>query len=693
MPALTRNLAWQVAGIGDLNGDGRDDVLLRHTDSRWYYYPMDGRNYLADERGYANLTRNPDWSIADTDTLASAGAPDLVVESPSVSDSTLTEGESFTFSATIRNQGAGESAATTLRYYRSSDSTISSSDTPAGTDAVGGLAASGSDDKSTTLTAPSSAGTYYYGACVESVSGESDTGNNCSSGVSVTVSDSQVDGSATRYAVGDVVTTLPTGTWFPDVTSGSASFGFSDGNSVLNLGNGGYIEEGGFRYTCESTGGCEVRNREVRAGTIVQTSTTTMPGDTQPRFAVANGPGNQSYRVGTAISALTLPEASGGDGTLSYSLSPSVPGLSFDAMTRQLTGTPTAAGTHALTYTVTDEDGDTDSLRFTITVEDGGVSGGPDLVVQSPSISDAGPDPGASITFSVTVRNQGAVRATTTTLRYYRSTDATISTADTEVGTDAVSGLAAAAAGIESISLTAPSTTGTYYYGACVDPMSGESHTGNNCTRAVRVTVSDSPMAIESFDLDSDNDYPQGITFANDRFYVVDGGEVFAYHASGQRDAASDFDLDAGNGHSSGITYANDRFYVVNWYDVEVNVYHASGQRDAASDFDLEPGDHFLNGITFANDRFYVVDSGEVFAYHASGQRDAASDFDLDPRNRSPGGIVFASDRFYVVDCAQREGLCTPNLRAARCRFRLRSGTGRSFPERNHVRQRPILCG
>ena len=308
---LTRNLAWQVAGIGDLNGDGRDDVLLRHTDSRWYYYPMDGRRFLTEARGYANLTRNPDWSIAAADPLTPTGAPDLVVESPSVSDSTLNTGDSFTLNATVRNRGAGRADVTTLRYYRSSDSTISSSDTQAGTDAVGGLAASGSDDKSTTLMAPSSAGTYYYGACVESVSGESDTGNNCSSGVSVTVSDSQIDGSATRYAVGDVVTTLPTGTWFPDVTSGSASFGFSDGNSVLNLGNGGYIEEGGFRYTCESTGGCEVRNREVRVGTIVQTPSGVAPEEIPPTSGTA----------GTCEVALGRSAGAGGTETVSVALS------------------------------------------------------------------------------------------------------------------------------------------------------------------------------------------------------------------------------------------------------------------------------------------------------------------------------------------------------------------------------------
>ena len=90
--------------------------------------------------------------------------------------------------------------------------------------------------------------------------------------------------------------------------------------------------------------------------------------DTSPAFPATGRPGDQAYTVGMAIAALTLPTATGGDGTLSYSLSPEVPGLSFDAMTRQLTGTPTAAGTYATTYTVTDADGDSDTLRFGITV-------------------------------------------------------------------------------------------------------------------------------------------------------------------------------------------------------------------------------------------------------------------------------------------------------------------------------------
>ena len=68
--------------------------------------------------------------------------PDLVVGQPTVSKSNLTPGESFTLSATVRNRGAGSAAATTLRYYRSTNATITTRDTEVGTtDSVSALGA------------------------------------------------------------------------------------------------------------------------------------------------------------------------------------------------------------------------------------------------------------------------------------------------------------------------------------------------------------------------------------------------------------------------------------------------------------------------------------------------------------------------------------------------------------------------
>ena len=114
-------------------------------------------------------------------------------------------------------------------------------------------------------------------------------------------------------------------------------------------------------------------------------------------------------------------------------------------------------------------------------------SDAPDLVVQTPSVSDSAPAAGATFTLSATVRNVGDREAAATTLRYYRSNNTTISRSDTLVGTDAVSALSASEASAESIRLTAPSSAVTYYYGACVDPVSGESRIGNNCSQSVRL--------------------------------------------------------------------------------------------------------------------------------------------------------------------------------------------------------------
>ena len=206
-------------------------------------------------------------------------------------------------------------------------------------------------------------------------------------------------------------------------------------------------------------------------------------------FPASSDPGTQIFRVGTATNR-TLPvarPASHGSGPLTYSLSPAIPGLSFNAATRRLSGTPTEAGRFNMTYTVTDAGGESDSLTFVIAV-----LSDPDLVVESPSVSDSNPDEGDSLTFRVTVHNRGTSQSEATTLRYYRSTNATISTSDTLVGMDAVGTLDASASSTESISLTAPSSDDTYYYGACVDRVPDESDTRNNCSIGVPVTVGES---------------------------------------------------------------------------------------------------------------------------------------------------------------------------------------------------------
>ena len=77
---------------------------------------------------------------------------------------------------------------------------------------------------------------------------------------------------------------------------------------------------------------------------------------------------DQTFTMGTYAS-VTLPEAAGGTAPYTYSVSALPTGLSFDATTRQLSGTPTTAvNAHPVTYTATDATGTSASLTFTITV-------------------------------------------------------------------------------------------------------------------------------------------------------------------------------------------------------------------------------------------------------------------------------------------------------------------------------------
>ena len=72
--------------------------------------------------------------------------------------------------------------------------------------------------------------------------------------------------------------------------------------------------------------------------------------------------------AGTPMADVTLPEAKGGSGDITYSVTPIVPGLMFDPATRVLGGTPTTAGTSLMTYAARTADGDEATLSFTVAV-------------------------------------------------------------------------------------------------------------------------------------------------------------------------------------------------------------------------------------------------------------------------------------------------------------------------------------
>ena len=388
--------------------------------------PDDDTNYYwvtaCNDAGCSNIDSANPARLDDA-----APAPDLVVDTPTVSDSAPAAGDRFTLNATVRNQGNGESSFTTLRYYRSTDSTITTGDTAVGTDSVSRLSASGTSAESISVTAPSTEGTYYYGACVDSVTDESNTNNNCSVAVTVTV------GAAPAP---DLVVDTPT------VSDSAPAAGdrFTLNATVRNQGNG----ESSFttlRY-------------------YQSTDSTITTGDTA---------------VGTdSVSRLSASGTS----------------AAFVSVTA-----PSTAGTYyygACVDSVTDESNTNNNCSVAVTVTVGAASA-PDLVVDTPNVSTIRPDnnpiAGKSFGLSAVVQNEGSAGSPTTTLRFYLSTDSTISSTDTEIDTVSVVALGAPGGFVGNTGPTAPSTAGIYYYGACVDSVTDETDDTNNCSMALKVTV------------------------------------------------------------------------------------------------------------------------------------------------------------------------------------------------------------
>ena len=366
--------------------------------------------------------RDTENNCSDVATLT-IGSPDLVVEALSV-DEPPEAGERFRLGAAVRNQGTGKASSTTLRYYLSTDAAIDTTDALVDTDYVSSLEAGGSGEESGYATAPSTAGTYYYGACVDGVLAEVDTWNNCSEAVAVTIESPDL-----------VVESLSVS----DPPEAGERFRLEA--RVRNQGSG-QTGSTTLRYYLSTDAMIDTTDTELTTGYV-------------RRLAA----GASSERTGY----LTAPSLGG---TYYY-------GACVDAVQAEI------------------DTGNNCSEAVAVPI------GSPDLVVESLSVSDP-PEAGERFRLEATVRNQGSGQTASTTLRYYLSTDAAIDTTDTELTTGYVSRLAAGASSERSGYLTAPTEGGTYYYGACVDGVQAEIDTGNNCSEAVAVTIGSPDLVVES---------------------------------------------------------------------------------------------------------------------------------------------------------------------------------------------------
>ena len=348
-------------------------VTLTHTASGGDYASLTGPSLSVtitenDTRGVTLSTTTLTVNEGDTESYT------VLLDSEPTGDVTVTIGGTDNTDITVDTDPATTGDQTTLTFTPTNWSTprmvmvAAADDDDAVNDAVVTLTHTASGGDYASLTGPSLSVTIIENdAATFSATGPSfvaEDGGTATYTVSLSVRPSA--NVTINYATADGTATAGS-----DYTAASGTLTFTPANWETNQTVDVTITEDTvdendetFNFTLSNPG----------SGAVLSASpslSTTITDNDVPALTVSFGATipAQTWTVDVSVD-LTLPEATGGNGTISYELTPDLPpGVMLDRSTRTLSGAPTAAAT-ATTYTwrATDSDGNTAALTFTVTV-------------------------------------------------------------------------------------------------------------------------------------------------------------------------------------------------------------------------------------------------------------------------------------------------------------------------------------
>ena len=344
---------------------------------------------------------------------------DLSVSTFRVSDSSVVTRGKITFNLTVRNHSfATESSPiTTVRYYRSSDASITSSDTEVATDYVGELTPSATSNETASVSVPSSPGIYYYGACVGE-DADADASNDCSAGVEVEASPLGFDLSVIDFSVSAAIVDTNDSITLTATVGNALSATESSPSTRVHY----YLSSDATITSDDLKIHSRYVSRLARSVTFVSSTDAYVP------TAVGD------YYYGACVEE---------DGDLDPS---------NDCSAGKL------VNVNAVGYDKWD-------FETMFSVDDS-------IVTPSQTITLSG---------SVGNAARAGIDSPAFALTYYLSSDSVPDDSDTPVGTDSVPSLEPGDESSQSISLAAPSATGDYYYIACAPGGGEERYSSNNC--------------------------------------------------------------------------------------------------------------------------------------------------------------------------------------------------------------------